>query len=188
MGVPEYGCGHNFFLCKVSDRESAPSASLRSLRTATALVDRATSRDPRGVRRVSGQLHAHSEQALDRDRSTSNARPSRMGGALMAIDIGITCGNCGRTEVDPDLVEVHVNQRDDFALFVVLCVTCGELVVGGDRDVIRQATAAGAREFELYSTERPPLTRDDLLALHEWLEAGPGSAPGRPRPLEADLS
>ena len=103
-----------------------------------------------------------------------------------AVSIEVKCGDCGRVQVDPDMIEVHVNRRDDFALFVALCPRCGELVVGADRDVMRQGLGAGARRFELYPTDLPPLTLDDLLELRTWLASEQGLEEGRP--LEADPS
>ena len=89
-------------------------------------------------------------------------------GRGMGVEIG--CTECGRIVVDAGMLEVHANRRDDFALFVGVCPHCGELVVGSDRGVIGQALAEGARRFELYPTDVPPLTIDDLVDLHAWLE------------------
>ncbi len=82
----------------------------------------------------------------------------------------LRCQQCGEVEVDLGGVEVHVNPREDVAVFAFACPGCLELIVSGCREAITSLLAAGARCYELRSTSAPPLTHDDLLDLHEWLE------------------
>lgn len=82
----------------------------------------------------------------------------------------LTCRQCGEVEIDVGGVEVHVNAREDVAVFTFACPGCLELVVGGCRETIAALLAGGARRYELRSTSAPPLSHDDLLELHEWLE------------------
>lgn len=82
----------------------------------------------------------------------------------------LTCADCGEVEVAVACVEIHVNPREDVAVLTFPCPGCHELVVTGCRPTIERLLAAGARRYELRSTSMPPLTRDDLLDLHEWLE------------------
>ena len=80
------------------------------------------------------------------------------------------CRECGEVEVDLAGVEVHVNPREDVAVFTFACPRCFQLVVSGCRETMGSLLAAGARRYELRSTSTPPLTHDDLLEFHQWLE------------------
>jgi hypothetical protein len=94
-----------------------------------------------------------------------------VGEALMDLARArLRCLQCGEVEVDVAGVEVHVNPREDVAVFTFACPGCLELVVSGCRETITSLLAAGARRYELRSTSAPPLTHDDLLELHQWLE------------------
>ena len=84
--------------------------------------------------------------------------------------VPLLCSTCGPVHVDPSVVEVHINRRDDFVLYAFTCPTCLDLVVGGSRDRIRELLDAGARRRDLRSAADPPLTYDDLLDFHLWLE------------------
>lgn len=84
--------------------------------------------------------------------------------------VRLRCQQCGEVEVGVAGVEVHVNPHEGIAVFTFPCPGCLELVVGGCRDTLTALLAAGARRYELRSTSAPPLTHDDLLDFHEWLE------------------
>jgi predicted RNA-binding Zn-ribbon protein involved in translation (DUF1610 family) len=98
-------------------------------------------------------------------------------GAEVDRAVDLVCPACGPRRIDAADVEVHVNRCEDFALYAFSCPTCSELVVGGCRETIDLLLAAGAVRRELISTSLRPLTVDDLLDLHLWLESDPPLIP-----------
>jgi hypothetical protein len=82
----------------------------------------------------------------------------------------LRCSTCGEVEVALLCVEVHVNAREDVALFVFPCPGCGELASGGDRRTLAALLRDGAARYELRSTAPPAIRHDDLLRFHEWLD------------------
>jgi predicted RNA-binding Zn-ribbon protein involved in translation (DUF1610 family) len=85
----------------------------------------------------------------------------------------VGCSGCGPVAVDTCTAEVHANERTGFVLYVFVCPSCGSYEVGRCADTSRRLLAGGARSYELRSTDAPPLTVDDLIDLHEWLESDP---------------
>ena len=104
---------------------------------------------------------------------------------MSATTVRLRCADCGEVTVALASVEVHLNAREDVALFVFPCPGCRELAAGGCRRTLAALLAAGVRSYELRSTSAPALCPDDLLDLHEWLERDepwPPPAQWRPTP------
>ena len=100
-------------------------------------------------------------------RCAKRGASARAGASTMEL----VCGDCGPQQVAPAIVRVHANRRTGFALSAFPCPSCGELVTGGNPDLIAQLLEAGARRYELRSLDAPPLCPDDLLDFHELLRS-----------------
>lgn len=87
--------------------------------------------------------------------------------------VEVTCPACGPVGVAATDAEVLRNRRDGFCIYVFTCPRCGERSDGGDAGCAAELLAQGASRLELLPPQPRPLSLDDLLDLHDWLEQEP---------------
>jgi hypothetical protein len=97
--------------------------------------------------------------------------------------IKATCPNCGDVDLTPADVTVTVARQLGWSTYTFRCARCSDAVCKpADDEVVQALTGAGVRvervevpseylEAMILTRTSPPLTDDDLLDFHEWLES-----------------
>lgn len=97
--------------------------------------------------------------------------------------IKATCPTCGDVDLTPADVTVTVARELGWSTYTFRCVQCSDPVCKpADEEVVQLLTGAGVRverldipveflESRVLSRTSGPLTGDDLLDFHEWLDS-----------------
>ncbi len=97
--------------------------------------------------------------------------------------IKATCPTCGDVDLTPADVTVTVARELGWSTYTFRCVRCSDAVCKpADEEVVQLLTGAGVRverldipveylEAKVLSRANGPLTGDDLLTFHEWLDS-----------------
>jgi hypothetical protein len=96
--------------------------------------------------------------------------------------IKATCPTCGDVDLSPSDVTVTVARELGWSTYTFRCVQCSDAVCKpADDEVVQLLTGAGVRvermdipteylEAQVLSRTSPPLTGDDLLDFHLWID------------------
>lgn len=96
--------------------------------------------------------------------------------------IKATCPTCGDVDLAPSDVTVTIAQALGWSTYTFRCVGCSDAVCKpADDEVVQLLTGAGVRvervdvpleylESRILERTNPPLTGDDLLDFHAWLD------------------
>jgi hypothetical protein len=96
------------------------------------------------------------------------------GGEAVVVEVIIvTCEACGPMQVAADRFEVHADRDQRIALYAWPCPRCGEVGVGGCRELIAHLLELGVRRRELRDVAAAPITAGEVTAFRRWLESDP---------------